>query len=122
MAGSVTLPWLTLYSASKYALCASLTDGLRMELKKDGIHTVTVVPGYVKTSFHDHVLGGEPPPRSRGKKFAITPKQCAEFIVRGVERDARTVMAPWSGWLLVVAERLFPSLVDAQLARILHDV
>ena len=122
VAGRVTLPWLTLYSASKYAL-GSLTDGLRMELKKDGIHTVTVVPGYVKTNFHHHVLGGEPPPKiSRGKKFAITPKQCAEFIVRGVERDARTVMAPWSNWLLVVAERLFPSLVDAQLARILHDV
>jgi short-subunit dehydrogenase len=38
VAGKVTLPWLTLYSASKYAL-GSLTDGLRMELKKDGIHT-----------------------------------------------------------------------------------
>ena len=32
IAGKVTLPWFTLYSASKYAL-GSLTDGLRMELK-----------------------------------------------------------------------------------------
>ena len=31
IAGKVTLPWLTLYSASKYAL-GSYTDGLRMEL------------------------------------------------------------------------------------------
>jgi len=31
-------------------------------------------------------------------------------------------MAPRSGWLLVLAERLFPSLVDARLAAILHDV
>ncbi len=61
VAGKVTLPWLTLYSASKYAL-GSLTDGLRMELKKDGIHTITVCPGYVKTSFQDHALGGGPPP------------------------------------------------------------
>ncbi|MGO4884132.1 MAG: SDR family NAD(P)-dependent oxidoreductase [Bryobacteraceae bacterium] len=122
VAGRVTLPWLTLYSASKYALC-SLTDGLRMELKKDGIHTMTVCPGYVKTGFQDHVLAGEPPPGiANAKQFAITPAQCAESIVRGVERGARTVMAPRSGWLFVLAERLFPALVDAQLARMLHDV
>jgi short-subunit dehydrogenase len=122
VAGKMTLPWLTLYSASKYALC-SLTDGLRMELKKDGIHTIAVCPGYVKTKFQDHALGGGPPPKiARSKQFAITPEQCAEAIARGVERGARTVMAPRSGWLLVLAERLFPALVDAQMAAILHDV
>ena len=36
IAGKVTLPWFTLYSASKYAL-GSLTDGLRMELRPYGI-------------------------------------------------------------------------------------
>ena len=122
VAGRVTLPWLTLYSASKYALC-SLTDGLRMELKKDGIHTMTVCPGYVKTAFQDHALGGDPPRGiARRKQFAITPEQCAESIARGVERGARTVMAPRSNWLFVLAERLFPALVDAQLAAMLHDV
>jgi len=122
LAGRMTLPWLTLYSASKYALC-SLTDGLRMELGKSGIHLITVCPGYVKTNFQDHALGGEPPPQiSRGKKFAITPEQCAEAIAKGVERRARTVMAPRSNWLLILAERLFPSLVDAQMAAILEDV
>jgi short-subunit dehydrogenase len=122
IAGKVPLPWLTLYSASKCAL-GSLTDGLRMELRKDGIHTITVCPGYVKTNFHEHALGRTPPRRiSRGKRFAITPEECAEAIARGVERGARTVMAPWSGWLFVLAERLFPSLVDAQLAAIAHDV
>jgi len=122
VAGKVTLPWLTLYSASKYAL-GSLTDGLRMELKKDGIHTIAVCPGYVQTNFQEHALGGDPPPKiARSKRFAITPEQCAESIARGVERGARTVMAPRSGWLFVLAERLLPSLVDAQLAAILHDV
>lgn len=122
VAGRVTLPWLTLYSASKYALC-SLTDGLRMELHKDGIRLLTVCPGYVKTQFQQHALGGGPPPKiARRKQFALTPEQCAEAIARGVERGARTVMAPRSGWLLVLAERLFPSLVDAQLAALLHDL
>lgn len=122
VAGRVTLPWFTLYSASKYAMC-SLTDGLRMELRKDGIQTITVCPGYVKTEFQKHARGGGPPPKiAKSKKFAITPEECAEAIARGVERGARTVMAPRSGWLFVLAERLFPSLVDAQLAAILHDV
>jgi NAD(P)-dependent dehydrogenase (short-subunit alcohol dehydrogenase family) len=122
IAGKVTLPWLTLYSASKFAL-GSLTDGLRMELARDGIRTMTVCPGYVRTDFQRHALGGGPPPKiARSKQFAITPEQCAEAIARGVERGARTVMAPKSGWLFALAERLFPSLVDAQLAAILHDV
>ncbi len=122
VAGRATLPWLTIYSASKYALC-SLTDGLRMELKNDGIHTMTVCPGYVRTNFHQHALSGAPPAKiARRKTAAITPDQCAEAIARGVERDARTVMAPWFGWLFVFAERLFPSLVDSRLAAMLHDV
>jgi short-subunit dehydrogenase len=122
LAGKATLPWLTLYSASKYAL-GSLTDGLRMELARDGIRTMTVCPGYVRTEFQRHALGGAPPPKiARSKQFAITPEQCAEAIACGVERGARTVMAPRVGWLMVLAERLFPSLVDAQMAAILHDV
>jgi len=122
IAGRVTLPWFTLYSASKYALC-SLTDGLRMELRKDGIRSMTVCPGYVRTDFQKHAAGAGPPPKvARRKQFAITPEQCAEAIARGVERGSRTVMAPPAGWLLVLAERLFPALVDAQLAAILHDV
>src|SRR5438270_9753728 len=39
--GKMTLPWLTLYSASKYAV-TSLTEGLRMELRRDNVHTMLV--------------------------------------------------------------------------------
>lgn len=121
IAGKVTLPWFTLYSASKHAL-ASLTDGLRMELRQSGIHVMTVCPGYVSTGFQSHVLAGHAPAAlARGRKtFAITPEQCASAIVRGVERDARTVVVPRSGWLFVFAERVFPRLTDAQLERIYH--
>jgi short-subunit dehydrogenase len=117
IAGKITLPWFTLYSASKYAL-GSLTDGLRMELKPDGIHAMTVCPGYVQTDFQAHVLAGAPPDSMRrGRPSAITAERCAEAIVRGVERNARTVVTPRIGWLFILLERLLPSLVDAQLAR-----
>lgn len=118
IAGKVTLPWFTTYSATKYAV-AALTDGLRMELQQDGIHAMLVCPGYVQTAFQDHVIAGRPPATiRRAKQFCETANQCAASIVKGIERDARTIVTPRAGWLFVLAERLFPGLVDARMARI----
>jgi short-subunit dehydrogenase len=118
IAGKVTLPWFTLYSASKYAL-GSLTDGLRMELRSFGIHTMTVCPGYVKTRFQENVIAGRPP-RLAGlrQRWAITPEKCAQDIVRGIERSARTVVTPATGWALIALERILPGLVDRRLEQI----
>ncbi len=118
IAGKVTLPWLTLYSASKYAL-GSLTDGLRIELRRYGIHAMTVCPGYVSTNFQNHVLVGRPPESVRDSRmFRISAQQCAEAIAGGVERDARTVVTPRASWVFVLLERLFPRLIDAKLEEV----
>jgi short-subunit dehydrogenase len=120
IAGKVTLPWMTIYSVSKYAL-GSLTEGLRMELRRDNIRTMIVCPGYVKTAFQQHVRAGQPPERViKGRRFAISAAECAISIRRGVERNARTVVAPPAGWLLVVAARVFPSIVEARLAELIR--
>lgn len=117
LAGQTTLPWFTLYSSTKHALTA-FTEGLRMELEADGIWAMAVHPGYVKTAFQDHVLGGSPPEAIRkAKAFAVTPTQCAEAILRGIERRQRTVTSPAVGDLLVWARRLAPRLFENQLAR-----
>lgn len=116
IAGKMTLPWLTIYSVSKCALGA-LTEGMRMELRRDGVRTMIVCPGYVKTAFQQNARGGAPPAMMvRGKRFAITAEQCATAIRKGVERDARTVVTPRSGWLLIAAMRLFPALVEGRMA------
>jgi short-subunit dehydrogenase len=121
IAGKLTLPWFTLYSVSKFAL-GSLTDGLRMELKPYGIHAMTVWPGYVKTDFQAHALGTRPPDAIRkGKQFAITAEACAEAIARGLERDARNVVVPRIGWILVVLSRLLPAFVESRLTAINHN-
>jgi short-subunit dehydrogenase len=120
IAGKMTLPWFTMYSASKFAL-GSMTDGLRMELKPYGVRVMAVCPGYVRTGFQDHVLGGSPPTGiRRAKRFAIDAGECAEAIARGVERNARTVVTPRVGWLLIALQRVMPRLMDAQLARMLQ--
>jgi short-subunit dehydrogenase len=114
--GLVTLPWLTLYSSTKFAV-GSLTEGLRMELLRDNVHAMLVCPGYVRTAFQQNVLGGEPPSDvQRAKRMAITPEQCAEDVRRGVERGARTVMSPKSGWFLVLLSRLFPGEAQRRMA------
>ena len=112
-AAKVTLPWLNLYSAAKSAMC-SLTDGLRMELRADGIHVIAVCPGYVRTDFQKHVLGSARAPQriANTRAFLITAEQCAEAIVRGVERGSRTVVTPRVGWAFVVFARLFPRVLD----------
>jgi short-subunit dehydrogenase len=118
IAGRMTLPWFTLYSASKSALGA-LTEGMRMELRGDGVHAILVCPGYVDTGFQSHVIGGRPPERIlKGKRFATTAAECAIDIRRGVERGVRTVVTPRSGWLLIGAWRLLGAEVEKRLAAI----
>jgi len=114
--GKIVLPWLTVYSASKFAVGA-LTEGLRMELRRDGIRTMLVCPGYVLTEFQQRSVGEVPPQMVKGRRFAITATECAASIRRGVERDARTVMTPRVGWLLVALARLLPRAVEARMAR-----
>jgi short-subunit dehydrogenase len=116
IAGKITLPWMTLYSSTKYAV-GSLTEGLRMELRRDGVHAMLVCPGYVTTGFQENVLAGSAPPLVvRARRFAITAEDCARAIRRGVERNARTVMTPSSGWLLAALRRLLPGIVEARMA------
>jgi short-subunit dehydrogenase len=115
IAGKMLLPWLTIYSVSKCALGA-LTEGMRMELRRDGVGTMIVCPGYVLTDFQQHAHGGSPPePMVRGRRFAMTPQQCAAAIRKGVERDARTVVTPRMAWLLIAAMRLFPAFIQGRL-------
>jgi short-subunit dehydrogenase len=115
IAGQISLPWLPVYSASKFAL-ASITSTLRIELEPAGVHVMGVFPGYVDTEFHAHAAGPPPPPIVvKGKRYAASAEQCAAAILHGIERRRRTVVTPRAGWLLVWANRLFPRLVEWQL-------
>jgi short-subunit dehydrogenase len=116
IAGQIPLPWLPLYSASKFAL-SSITSTLRMELEPNGVHVMGVFPGYVNTQFQDHAAGQRPPGQViKGKRFAVTAEECAEAIIDGIERRRKMVVTPRAGWPLVWAGRLFPNFVEARLA------
>lgn len=115
IAGQISLPWLPLYSASKFAL-ASLTSSQRSELRRDGVNVMAVFPGYVDTGFQGHAAGAAPPPMVvKGRMFAVSSEVCAEAIVRGIERRRKVVVTPRIGWLMVWFNRMFPGLVESRM-------
>jgi short-subunit dehydrogenase len=118
IAGQMSLPWLPLYSASKFAL-TSLSATQRMELRCQGVHVVTVFPGYVDTDFQAHATGDLPPARvTKGKRSAVSAEDCSAAIVRGIERRSRQVVTPRIGWLAIWLHRLLPGLVEARLEQV----
>jgi short-subunit dehydrogenase len=116
IAAEVPLPWMTMYSASKAALSA-VSSGVRRELRGTGVSVTDVLPGYVTTSFQGSAVGKPPAGVLGARRHAISPEQCAEAIVRGVERGARTVVTPRYGWLAIWAERFAPWMVDSPLSK-----
>jgi short-subunit dehydrogenase len=117
IAGQISLPWLPVYSASKFAL-AAITSAQRTELKRAGVHVMGVFPGYVDTDFQAHAPGPRPPDRVvQGRRFAVSAGECAEAIVDGIAHRKRMVVTPRSGWLLVWANRFFPGFIESRMER-----
>jgi short-subunit dehydrogenase len=91
--GYVSLPWSTMYCASK---------------------------GVITTEFRDRALGGTKPPDGvfRSVHYAISAARMAECIVRGIEKDRKEVVAPWTARGFRLVNSLFPGMVDWYCTRI----
>ena len=115
IAGQMTLPWLPVYCASKFAL-TSLTSSQRMELSRHGVNVMAVFPGYVDTDFQANSTGGSAPPTIvKGRRFSVSAEECAEAIVKGIEHRRKEVVTPSIGKVLVLLNRLFPSIVESRI-------
>jgi NAD(P)-dependent dehydrogenase (short-subunit alcohol dehydrogenase family) len=53
--GMVSVPHLLPYNCAKFA-AVGLSEGLRAELGRDGIHVTTIVPGLMRTGSHLHAM------------------------------------------------------------------
>ena len=58
VAGHIPIPFHAAYSATKFAM-NSIGQAASVELKKDGIHVLTVCPGYVRTDFRQNAARGK---------------------------------------------------------------
>jgi NAD(P)-dependent dehydrogenase (short-subunit alcohol dehydrogenase family) len=143
MNGTLSLPMVGAYSASKFALEA-LSDALRVELRPWGIPVSVVRPGQVRTDIFDKALAALAE-RSRQVPAELAPgyrklfRRAKRFSERGAQRSiqpqavARVVLRALESWMprihylvgfdvkgLTLLQRLAPTRgLDRLLARIM---
>src|ERR1700686_2418281 len=117
VAGHIPLPFHAAYSATKFALNA-MGKAAGVELKKDGIHVLTVCPGYVRTGFSENAVRGNELKRVRpGSVKGITAERVARATLHGYRKQKREVIVPWTMHLPMKFYQLFPGLVEGGMGR-----
>jgi len=117
VAGHIPIPFHASYSATKFALNA-IGKAAGVELKKDGIHVLTVCPGYVRTAFSENAIRGNELKRVRpGSVRGISAERVARATLRGYLKQKREVIVPWTMHVPVKIYQLFPAVVEWAMAR-----
>jgi len=117
VAGHIPLPFHAAYSATKFALNA-IGKAAGVELKKDGIHVLTICPGYVRTGFGENAVRGNELKRVRpGSVRGITAERVARATLRGYLKRKREVIVPWTMHVPVKLYQLFPNVVEWAMAK-----
>ncbi len=117
VAGHIPMPFHAAYSATKFALNA-IGKAARVELKRDGIHVLTVCPGYVETQFGKNVVRGSEQKNVRPSSVrGITAERVARATLQGYLKEKREVVVPWTMYLPVKIYQHFPALVEAAMER-----
>jgi short-subunit dehydrogenase len=112
VAGKVGGKSMSGYSASKHAIIGYM-DCLRAEESINGLHVLTICPGFVQTKISVNAMiadGGQFGEVADSIKYGITVDDCAKQIVKAVEADKNEVVIGEgiSYWAPTIA-RLFPN-------------
>ena len=117
VAGHIPMPFHASYSATKFALNA-IGKAAGVELKNDGIHVLTVCPGYVQTAFSENAVRGNELKRVRPALVrGITAERVARATLQGYLKNKREVIVPWTMHAPVKLYQLFPALVEWAMRR-----
>ncbi len=92
---------VVMYGAAKAGLSAYL-EGLDLKFRSQGLVTVCVKPGFVKTGMTEGLQ--EPP-------FAGEPDEVAQVVIEGIDRGTRVVYAPPIWRAVMTAVRALPRFV-----------
>ena len=110
--GYISLPYQGAYSASKHAMNA-IGHAARVELQRDGIHVMTVCPGYIPTHFQENiVMGKEALKFSGARKADATAEDVARATLEGYLKRKRDVIVPAKHRFSVKMYQLFPKLIE----------
>jgi hypothetical protein len=112
VAGLISLPLVTSYSASKYG-ARGFTDALRREVAPFGIKVSGIYPGPATTEFGSHV-GKNDAYRSVRSSFNMhmTSKYVASRVLDVAKRPRRSLIIPWWFRIVTTFDSLFPVAVD----------
>jgi NAD(P)-dependent dehydrogenase (short-subunit alcohol dehydrogenase family) len=121
--GKIAMPHLLPYDSAKFA-ALGFSEGLRAELRKDGIDVVTVVPGLMRTgSATSAVFQGNPEEEfawfsgmAGSRFFAMDARRAARRIVAAMRSGDGEVVLGWQAKLARLSKDLFPNLVVRALA------
>src|SRR5216684_443380 len=117
VAGHIPLPFYAAYSATKFALNA-IGKAAGVELKNDGIHVLTVCPGFVRTAFSKNAVRGNELKRVRPESVrGITAERVARATLQGYLKRKREVIVPWTMYVPQKIYQLFPRVVEWGMAR-----
>src|ERR1700728_3327360 len=117
VAGHIPIPFHAGYSATKFALNA-MGKAAGVELKKDGIHVLTVCPGYVRTHFSENAVRGNELKKVRpGSVRGISAERVARASLQGYLKPNREMIVPWTMYGPQKIYQLFPALVEWTMAR-----
>lgn len=117
VAGHIPLPFHAGYSATKFAMNA-MGKAAGVELKNDGIHVLTVCPGYVRTEFSKNVVLGNDRKTVRPTSVrGISAERVARATLQGYLKQKREIIVPWTMYVPQKIYQLFPWVVERAMQR-----
>lgn len=113
LVGKVGTPLRSGYAASKHAL-HGFYESLRAEEHDAGVRVTMAMPGFIRTPLPMTALTGDGSPQGRMDRAQLegmAPEECAERIVRAVERERDEVLVGGKERFAVHLGRLAPGLL-----------
>lgn len=118
MAGGLSFPFQSAYSASKFGL-RGFGAALRIELASENIGVTTVMPGTIATRFLANAASHDEGTSTRlstlMQRFGTRPDRVAKAVLRGIRRNRATMRVGWDSHLMGfvgwVAPPLMPTLL-----------
>jgi dehydrogenase/reductase SDR family member 7B len=109
--GLRAMPVSSSYSATKHALHA-FSEAMRMELGAEGVHVLSVCPGLIATRFHSNRVHVGTCMEKGPSSFYMPVEECAEKIVKAMERRKSQIVITGHAKLIAFLQRLSPRLLD----------